>query len=395
MNLRGAAAVVGICELKPERERPDRDLNSLLAEVSLGAIRDAGLRKQDIECLIMQSNGATDGGSLNETMSEYLGIQPTFAAGINAQGASGVAGLAEAAAFIAAGLANYVLVATANPVDPNAGGPRRGRAGRAADPFTTEWQIPYGPVVGQNGYYAMIAQRHEHLYGLNVEKRAKIAVDQRINANHNPDAFFFDTPITTEDVANSRLIADPLHLLECVMPCSGGAAYVVARSDLATYLPHPPAYILGGACCVQRVSQMHMSDFAFAPVERAAKKTFAMAGYGPRDMSILELYDSYTITVICELEESGFCAKGEAGDWLQEQDFTFRGNLPLNTHGGQMSFGQPNFAGGFSQVMEGVRQVRGEAGEHQATKDVDLVYLTGSGGVFAVQSAAVLAREPR
>lgn len=395
MNVRGEAAVVGIYELKPERERPDRDLNSLLAEVSLGAIRDAGLRKQDIDCLIMQSNGATDGGSLNETMAEYLGIKPTFAAGINAQGASGVAGLAEAAAFVAAGLANYVLIATANPGDPNAGGLRRGRAGRAPDPFTTEWQIPYGPVVGQNGYYAMIAQRHEHLYGLTVEKRAKIAVDQRTNANQNPDAFFYDTPITTEDVVNSRLIADPLHLLECVMPCSGGAAYIVGRADLARSLPHPPAYILGGACSVQRVSQLDPSDFAFAPIERAAKKTFAMAGYGPSDISVLEVYDSYTITVICELEESGFCRKGEAGDWLQEQDFTLRGNLPLNTHGGQLSFGQPNFAGGFSHVIEGVRQIRGDAGEHQVTKDVDLVYLTGSGGVFAVQSAAILGREPR
>jgi acetyl-CoA acetyltransferase len=393
MTLRGAAAVVGIYELKPQAQRPDRDINSLLAEVSLGAIRDAGLRKQDIDCLVMQANGASDNGRLNETLSEYLGIQPTFAAGINTQGASGVTGLVEAASFVASGLANYVLVACANPVDPGAPGAPRG-AHRGADPTDSEWQIPYGPVVAANGWYAMIAQRHEQLFGLTVEKRARISVAQRTNANHTPDAFFRDTPITIEDVVNSRLVADPLHLLECVMPCSGGAAYIVGRADMARSLPHPPAYILGGACSIQRNSQLHMSDFIYAPVERAAKKTFAMAGYGPKDMSVLELYDSYTITVICQLEESGFCKKGEAGDWMQEQDFTFAGNLPLNTHGGQMSFGQPNYAGGFSHVLEGVRQIRGEAGAHQARKPVDLVYITGSGGVFAVQSAAVIAREP-
>ena len=390
MTFRGASAVVGVAEVAPSRERPDRDSRSLLAEACLGAIKDAGLTKADIDGIIMQAAGEDDGESLNQVMCEYLGIQPTFASSINVTGASGVAGVAQAAAIVASGLAKFVLVGCGYATDARA--TRRRPA--LPDPMSTEWQIPYGPSVGQNGNYAMIAQRYEHLYGTTVEKRAKIAVDQRFNANHNPLAFFHEEKITAEDVINSRLVADPLHLLECVMPCSGAAAYIVASSEAARSLRHKPAYILGGGCSIERFSQLHMSDFLYAPIRKAARQAFSMAGYGPRDMSVLEIYDSFTITVIAELEESGFCPKGAGGDWIQEQDFTFRGNLPMNTHGGQMSYGQPSFAGGFSQVGEAVHQIRGDAGEHQVEKDVDLVYLTGSGGVFSVQSAAILSSEP-
>lgn len=390
MSLRGAAAIVGVCELKPERSRPDRDVASLLAEASFGAIRDAGLRKEDIDGMLMEPDFSGHAGGLNAKMAEYMGIQPQFGAGLNVQGASAVTGAVLAAAIVNAGLATFVLVACAEARDPNA----RFEGFPPPDPTLGEWQNPWGPVVAANGHYAMIAHRYEYLYGADVAKRAKIAVDQRTNACANPNAVFYDTPMTTEDVVNSRLVADPLHLLECVMPTSGGSAFIVGPADRARSMPHKPVYILGGATHIPRQHFMHMSDFAVAPVERASKRAMAMAGYGPSDMDLLQLYDSYTITVMLELEDSGFCPKGEAGDWIQEQDFTYRGNLPLNTHGGQMSYGQAGDAGGFSQVTEAVFQARGDAGERQVQKDINLIYVTGSGGSFAQQAGMVLSTDP-
>jgi acetyl-CoA acetyltransferase len=118
-----------------------------------------------------------------------------------------------------------------------------------------------------------------------------------------------------------------------------------------------------------------------------------MAGYGPSDVEVMEIYDSFTITVICELEESGFCNKGEGGDWVQEHSLKFDGDKPCNTHGGQLSYGQASTAGGCAQVTEAVRQIRRDAGEHQVPGPTDLVYVTGSGGSFSQQSALLLGSE--
>jgi acetyl-CoA acetyltransferase len=261
------------------------------------------------------------------------------------------------------------------------------------DTTGSEFAVPYGPTVGANGWYAMIAKRYEALYGATVEKRAKICVDLRTNANHNPMAIFHDTPITIEDVVNSRIVADPLHLLECVMPCAGACAFIVARADVARDMPHKPAYILGGALGILRSNLTHVGEITESPVGRAAPKAFAMAGYKPEEIQVMEIYDSFTITVMCELEESGFCKKGEAVDWIWEHDMTFKGDKPLNTHGGQLSYGQASTAGGCAQVTEAVRQIRREAGEHQVPGSTDLVYVTGSGGSFSQQSALLLGSE--
>ncbi len=390
-TLRGAAAIVGIGELKPERSRPNRDAMSLLAEAAYLAIQDAGLTKAEIDGMIVEEGMTPTGSGYNAKMAEYMGIYPTFATGCDAQGAAGVTMALQAAAYVQAGLANYVLCGMSAAID----GARRQRpsAPQRTETATSEFQVPFGPTVAANGWYAMIAKRYEALYGTTVEKRAKICVDFRTNANHNPMAIFHDTPLTIEDVVNSRIVADPLHLLECVMPCAGGCAFIVTRADLAQGLPHPPAYILGGALGISRSNLTHVGEITISPVGRAARKTFAMAGYGPDDVQVMEIYDSFTITVMCELEESGFCKKGEAGDWVNAHDLTFRGDRPLNTHGGQLSYGQASTAGGCAQVTEAVRQIRRDAGDHQVPGPTDLVYVTGSGGSFSQQAAMLLGSE--
>ncbi len=391
-NLRGAAAIVGIGELKPERTRPGRDAMSLLAEASYLAIQDAGLTKADIDGMIFDPELAIgSGGGYVPKMAEYMGIYPTWATGCDAQGAAAAAMALQAAAYVDAGLANYVLCGMSAAIDPDV--PRRPAAPARQETATTEFQVPFGPTVGANGWYAMIAKRYEALYGATVEKRAKICVDLRYNANHNPMAIWHDKPITIEDVVNSRIVADPLHLLECVMPCAGGCAFVVTRADLVQNSPHKPAYVLGGGLGILRANLTHVGEITESPVGGAAKKAFAMSGYGPKDVQAMEIYDSFTITVMCELEESGFCEKGTAADWIQEHDLTFKGDMPLNTHGGQLSYGQASTAGGCAQVTEAVRQIRRDGGEHQVPGPTDLIYVTGSGGSFSQQSALMLASD--
>jgi acetyl-CoA C-acetyltransferase len=386
-TLRGAAAIVGIGELKPERTRPGRDAMSLLAEAAYMAIQDAGLTKRDIDGLVFDEGMMGGGSGYCAKMAEHMGIFPTWATGCDAQGAAAVVMALQAAAYVNAGLADFVLCGMSAAIDPGA---RRPPPPARTETATSEFQAPFGPTVAANGWYAMIAQRHEALYGTTVDKRAKIAVDFRYNANHNPRAYFYDTPLTKEDVVNSRIVADPLHLLECVMPCSGGAAYIVTRADIARGMRNKPAYILGGGLGVPRSNLTHLGEITIAPVGRAAKKAFEMSGYGPKDVQVMEIYDSFTITVICELEDTGFCQKGEGGDWIQQHDFTFKGDYPLNTHGGQLSCGQASTAGGCAQVTEAVRQIRRDGGEHQVPGPTDLVYVTGSGGLFSQQSAMVL-----
>jgi acetyl-CoA acetyltransferase len=390
-SLRGAAAIVGIGELKPERSRPGRDVPSLIAEAAYMAIQDAGLSKGDIDGMVM--DGGMEGVSgFNPMMAEHMGIFPTFATGCDAQGAAGITMALQAAAYVNAGLANFVVCGMGAAIQGS--GSRRPPSGpRRTETWSDEFRAPYGPGTGANDNYAMIARRHEELYGTTVEKRAKIAVDLRYNANHNPMAIFYDTPITKEDVVNSRIVADPLHLLECVMPCCGAAAFVVTRADIARTMRHKPAYILGGALGIDRSNLQYVGEITIAPIDRAARKAFAMAGYGPADMQVMEIYDSFTITVICELEDSGFCGKGEGGDWVQEHDLTFKGDKPLNTHGGQLSYGQASTAGGCAQVTESVRQIRRDGGEHQVPGPTDLVYVTGSGGSFSQQGALILGSE--
>ena len=244
-NMRGAAAIVGIGELKPERTRPGRDAMSLLAEAAYLAIQDAGLTKADIDGMILEEGMTPTGSGYNPKMAEYMGIYPTFATGCDAQGAAGVTMALQAAAYINAGLCDYVLCGMSAAIDGSR--PRRPAGPGHTETATSEFSAPFGPTVGANGWYAMIAKRYEKLYGATVEKRAKISVDLRYNANHNPMAIWHDVPITVDDVVNSRIVADPLHLLECVMPCAGACAFIVTRADIARGMRHKPAYVLGGA----------------------------------------------------------------------------------------------------------------------------------------------------
>jgi acetyl-CoA acetyltransferase len=177
--------------------------------------------------------------------------------------------------------------------------------------------------------------------------------------------------------------------LEIVMPLAGGAAFIVARADLERTSGPRAAVIKGFGEHIQCKSPSYADDMLVTPIGPASKRAFTMAGRSPGDMDMAQVYDCYTITVLLTLEDAGFCDKGKGQAFVQGHDLTFRGDFPLNTHGGQLSFGQAGMAGGASQLVEAVRQIQGRCGERQL-KAHDTAYVSGTGGVMSEQTALVL-----
>jgi acetyl-CoA acetyltransferase len=252
-----------------------------------------------------------------------------------------------------------------------------------------DFTMPYG-AAGANADYAMVARLHMDRYGTTSEQLAKIAANQRTSALENPLALFHDKPLSIADVLASPVVCDPLHLLEVVMPCSGAEAVVVTSPERAAEGPHAPAWILGYGEALEP-DPFQRDDLLVTPTVESARRAFAMAGVAPRDVTLAEIYDCYTSAVLIELEDAGFCEKGEGGRFVEAHDLTFRGDFPLNTHGGMLSFGQPGLGGGMTLVVEAVRQVMVRAGSRQVERN-DLAFVHGNGGTFTEECSLVLAR---
>jgi acetyl-CoA acetyltransferase len=235
----------------------------------------------------------------------------------------------------------------------------------------------------------MIAQRYKSVYGYDERAMAKLAVDQRTNACARADAVFHGQPISVEDVLGSRMIADPLRMLEIVMPVAGGHAVVLASRERAKRTPHRPVLVRG---CGERLAiktPTYARDLLETPVGPAANQAFEMAGVSRSDIDLACVYDCYTITALLTLEDAGFCPKGGGMDFVRDHDLTFSGDFPLNTHGGQLSYGQAGGAGGMSQVNEAVHQIRHEADGRQV-RNCETAFVSGTGGVMSEQSALIL-----
>jgi len=188
------------------------------------------------------------------------------------------------------------------------------------------------------------------------------------------------------------MISEPLRMLEIVMPVSGGAAVVVTTPERARAARHRPVHIAGFGEHLTHKTPTYAPDLLQTPVGAAAATAFAMAGLTPADVDMAQIYDCYTITVLLSIEDSGFCGKGEGLEFVRTHDLSFKGDFPVNTHGGQLGYGQAGMAGGMSQVVEAVRQIQGRSGDRQLAKH-DTAYVTGTGGVMSEQAALVLVGE--
>ena len=375
MSIRGKADIVGFYELPTRKEMPDRTTYGLLAEVTRGAILDAGLKKDDIDGLITpeQFNSLT--------IAEALGLQPRFNVSMTTHGASGATSIATAAEAIAAGVVDYVLCLFGESRPRSSSRLRSVAEARDALPprsRTTEWEVPYGPVIAMNGWYGLMKQRHMFEYGTTQEQFAKMVVDQRFNASKNINAVWYEEPVTMEDVLNSRFTNDPLHLLESVMPCSGAHAVIVTSAERAKALPNPPAYILGGGGPATRHDIIwHDEDMTTTPVVDSAPTALKMAEININEVDLAQFYDCYTILAMACLEDAGIVSKGEIGPFYQDTDTTFNGTFPINTDGGQIGAGQTGgTGGGFRHVVEATRQVMGRGGIRQASK-TDICMVNG------------------
>ena len=395
-GLRGEAAIVGIAELPAERRPSGPPLFTLdqYARLAKLVVEDAGV---DVSCIngLLTHGVAESAMFAPATLCEYLGLALDFGERVDLGGATSAGMVWRAAAAVELGICDAALavvpgsasVPTSHnrpPAAPNWYGASSNNYGSPQ----AEFEIPYGNV-GQNAPYAQIAQRYAAEFGYDAAAVAKIAVDQRANACAHPDAVFHGTPITVDDVLASPMIADPIHMLETVMRVHGGVAVLIANADIARRCRNRPVWITGFGEHIAFKTPTYADDLLRTPIARAADRAFAMAGLSRSDVDVASIYDCYTITVLMSLEDAGFCAKGQGMSWITEHDLTYRGDFPLNTAGGQLSFGQAGMAGGMHHVVDGARQIMGRAGDAQVP-DCHIAFVTGNGGIMSEQVALLL-----
>ncbi|MEW5811950.1 MAG: thiolase family protein [Actinomycetota bacterium] len=399
MGLRGEAAIVGYVELPPERMKGASIAPFMIeqwAELAAAALADAGLSGEDVDGIVTTHLTESE-IFVPSTVAEYLGVRANFAELVDLGGASAAAMVWRAAAAVELGICDVVVCAIParylTPVSDKRPAPLTdavffGASSNRYGSPQAEFEIPYGNL-GQNGPYGQVAQRYASIYGYDERALAKIVVDQRVNANHTDGAIWKDTSLTVEDVLASPVIADPLHMLEIVMPCLGGAAVVVANADVAARSANRPVWIKGFGEQVPYKTPTYAEDLLHTPIVRAAETAFTMSGLTREQMDMASIYDCYTITVLLSLEDAGFCEKGAGMKFVSEHDLTFRGDFPLNTAGGQLGFGQAGTAGGMHHVCDAARQIMGRADAAQVA-DCHRAFVSGNGGILSEQTALVL-----
>ena len=365
---------------------PGSSAMSLHAEAALGAVADAGLVLGDIDGVICAYILTENYPMLSSAFCEYLGIEPNFNAGLNGGGATGAMMVMQAAALVGTGQCRHVLCVAG---DSRVSGMTRDQAVAVLAGYGhPQFEVPYG--ISIPAAYALVARRYMHETGATLEHLAALAVTHRAHAAMHPDAHMQD-PITMDDVAAARIIAAPLRLLDCCLISDGGAAYVVSAPDAARDTAKHPVRVLGAGQghTHEHISQApSLTDFG---CKNASARAFAKAGVTPSDIDVAEIYDSFTITLLVELESIGFFATGEAGPAALAGELTHGGRLPCNTHGGLLSFGHSGAAGGMFHIVEAVRQLRHEAADRQVP-DAELCFAHGDGGILSAHCSLVLGR---
>ncbi|TRW79631.1 thiolase [Mycolicibacterium sp. 018/SC-01/001] len=384
-DMRAGSAIVGVADEVSPTGVIDTPLRELESRVILAALADAGLAIGDVDGLC-----SCTGGTLMHAveLAEYLGITPRFVDATQTGGASYGLYVEHAAAAIAAGEAETVVIVYAST--PRAAR-KRGEKGLGvfATPERLEWESPFGVMLPISAY-ALAASRHMAEYGTTAEQLAQIAVDTRSWATANPRAHLRDS-ITVADVLGSGYLAEPVHKLECCLVTDGAAAIVVTSAEKARALARPPAYVLGAASAASHAMISQMPDLTVTPGTVSGSAAFAAARLTPAQIDVVELYDSFTITVLLALEDLGFCAKGEGGGFVGDGVLAPGGALPGQTTGGGLAYTHPGTFGAFL-LVEAARQLRGECGDRQV-EGAQTALAHGVGGVLSATSTVILGTE--
>lgn len=382
MSIKGKAFIVGAYE-HPDRVIPDKSVSQIQAEVAIGALKDAGLSLSDVD-------GYFYTGQLNlggTATADYLGLTNLKCLDTTMTGGSSpMFQIGHAAAAIAVGKCSVVLVTLAAR-------PRSERASRA------QGQNPesaFEQVYGTNtvSMYALAAMRHMYEFGTTSEQLAWVKVAASEHSQYNPHAFL-QKAVTVEDVVNSRMVSDPLHLLDCCVVTDSGGAIVMVSPEVARRLGRTNVKIMGQGEAIRHTNNGHV-DLTFTGARWSGPRAFEEAGVTPADVNYASIYDSFTITVVETLEDLGFCEKGQGGRFVQDGGLRARGGkLPVNTDGGGLCNNHPGM-GGMFKILEAVRQLRGEAHPEVQVPNCRIALVHGTGGSLGTRmgsSTLILGQE--
>ena len=372
MTIRGKACIAGAYE-HPTRKAPDKTVAQLHAECAQGALADAGLSLHDVDGYFCAGD-APGLGALS--MADYMGLQCRHVDSTDTGGSSYLLHVSHAAQAIAAGKCNVALITLAGrPRSESSSGtqPRNWGQNVPDEPF----ELPYGVVTVNN--YALVAARHMHDWGTTSEQLAWIKVAASHHAQHNPNAMLRDV-VTVADVLASPMISDPLHRLDCCVVSDGGGALIVTRPEIAKSLKRPIVSVRGAGEALKGPRGGRV-DLSYSAAAWSGRTAFEEAGLMPADIQYASIYDSFTITVLMQLEDLGFCKKGEGGRFVADGNLISGvGKLPFNTDGGGLCNNHPSNRGGMTKVIEAVRQLRGEAHPQVQVKNCGIALAQGMGG---------------
>lgn len=381
MSLNGTAYIAGIYE-HPVRRAEGLSTAQLHAEVALGALSDAGLTLDDVDGYFCGADAPGLGGL---TMAEFIGLNSLRHVDTTESGGSAyLLHVSHAAQAIAAGHCDVALVTMADrPLSAGAGTNLAGVDRNTLPNLPFQLAVPPMPMYG----YAMVARRHMHEFGTTAEQLAWVRVAASHHAQHNPYALHRQV-VSVEDVLASPYVADPLRRLDCCVMTDGGGAVVLVRPEIAKRLNRPRVKLIGAGEAVKHPNAGNI-DLTWSAGVHSGAKAFAEAGIKPQDIRYASLYDSFTITVIVQLEDLGFCKKGEGGRFVADGNLISGiGKLPFNTDGGGLCNNHPGNKGGMTKILEAVRQCRGEAHPAVQVADHSLVLAHGTGGSLASSHAA-------
>ncbi len=389
MDMRAKCAVAGLGQTRMGKNFDHPGPIGFAAEAINLALDDAGLKRTDLDGLLVNP-GLTWGNNAMASFSlqQAMGLRNLrLSATMNVGGATAAAMIMHAAQSIASGMAECVACVFSDaPLRPPTPGKGKGEGSAAAYGFAQGLNGYYG-LFGVNAQYAFVARRHMFKYGTTQEHLGAVAVAERQWANMNPDAQFFDTPMSMADYHASRWVVEPFHLFDCCLVSNGGLAVIVTSAERAKSLKRSPVYILG-------MGQGHPGGdpmetlVSGAPV--ASRTAFKMAGIDLKDVDFCEFYDCYTFTVLVTLEDYGFCKKGEGGPFVADGNIGPNGNVPVNTGGGQLS---SFYMWGMTPVSEAIIQIRGDGGRRQVPQH-EIGLVSGNGGILSTHSTLVLGSNP-
>ena len=385
MSINGKAYIAGVYE-HPTRKAVDKSLAQLHAESALGALADAGLTKDDVDGYFCAGD-APGLGPLS--LVDYMGLNLKHMDATETGGSSYVLHVGHAAEAIAMGKCSVALITLAGR--PRAEGMATGTAPRnyGSSAPDVAFEFPFGPTVVN--MYAMCAQRHMYEYGTTSEQLAWIKVAASHHAQYNEHAMLRNV-VTVDEVVNSPMISDPLHRLDCCVISDGGGAIIVTSPEVAKSLKRPLVKVLGAGEAPKHQMGGKI-DLTYSGARWAGPLAFEEAGVKPNDMKYASIYDSFTITVLMQLEDLGFCEKGEGGKFVSDGNLIAgTGKLPFNTDGGGLCNNHPANRGGLTKVIEAVRQLRGEAHPKVQVPNCDLALAHGTGGSLGTRhgSATVI-----